>query len=155
MTRPARDRQWRTDMKTSTVSVVSLILLLAPSGAAQSEIKLEAFPESENMSTPVSSTTSQLPMFGASTGGGMCKAPVSYLTGGNTGGNTTGAGNAGNAQTPGAPVDPCRNLETRLPELPNIMDHLGWTNGAALMRDWFSRPASDKPKQNTPNIDTI
>jgi hypothetical protein len=87
--------------------------------------------------------------------GCMCKAPVSYLTGGNTGGNTTGAGNAGNAQTPEKTVDPCDKLETRLPELPNIMDHLGWTNGAALMRDWFSRPASDKPKQNTPNIDTI
>ena len=52
-------------------------------------------------------------------------------------------------------VDPCAQLETRLPELPNIMQHLEWTNGEALMRDWFSRPKNSDPKAGTPNIDTI
>jgi hypothetical protein len=57
---------------------------------------------------------------------------------------------------PETPVDPCKELETRLPYLPEIMDKLLWTKGAALMRDWFKRSKNDKPKDDkTPNIDTI
>ncbi|MDR1349702.1 MAG: DUF6402 family protein [Zoogloeaceae bacterium] len=54
------------------------------------------------------------------------------------------------------PEDPCAKLETRLPELPNIMHHLRWINGEKLMRDWFSRTANNDPKKDkSPNIDTI
>jgi hypothetical protein len=142
-------------MKTSAASVMSLVLLLAPSGAARSEIELESFPVREkitleqlpgngNMSTPASSTTPKLPIFGETTGGNMCPVPDSWL-------------NEGGAEKPGEKpfVDHCRTLENRQPYLPEIMDHLGWTNGAALMRGWFNRSANDDPVKGTPDNSTI
>jgi hypothetical protein len=85
----------------------------------------------------------------------MCRAPDSWLKElAEPADPKTGAGSI--LKSPETPVDPCKELETRLPELPNIMNHLGWTNGEVLMEDWFSRAKNDKPKDDKkPNIDTI
>jgi hypothetical protein len=141
-------------MKTSTVSItiMSLVLLLISGGAAQSEIELEPFPgDIKHPALP--GATPQLPIFGE-TEGGVCRPPASWLGGGSA--EKPKPPEEEKPKPPEKPFDPCSSLKTRLPYLPEIMDHLDWTNGAALMRDWFSRPANDKPKQDAnPNIDTI
>jgi len=42
-----------------------------------------------------------------------------------------------------------------LTNIPRIMRHHGWNNGARLMEIWFSRPPAIKPSYGPPETSTI
>jgi hypothetical protein len=134
----------RAIVKTAATVSAILPMLLFSANVAQGQIVLEPLPSTQQgggMSTPAQPVVPQLPLFVEPAKGGMtCPVPKVEEE----------------PETPEEPfVDHCRTLETRLPYIPDIMDHLGWTNGEALMRKWFSDPANDDPEKGIPDISTI
>ena len=125
------------------------LLLLLPAEVARSEIVLEPIPLRRTTRAP---TPSRLPIYGQAANNGQCQAPSDWPKEEEETEETEEVEEE--YLIPEEP-SPCKKLETRLPELPNIMHSLGWTNGESLMRGWFSRPANDEPGEGIPDNSTI
>lgn len=46
-------------------------------------------------------------------------------------------------------------MSLTLTNIPDIMNHHGWTVGEKLMRQWFARPATSSPSYTAPDNDTV